>query len=225
MSVRVAVFDVDETLVRGSAGGCLVDALWKSGLFTASHKRFVMGELVKRRLGAIPTRRIVELGSRMLFDLDVDRVRAVATRCVEESLSRRIYREALDEIADARARGLRVLLASGSPSVIIEPLAAHVGAELGIGSHARIDPERNTFTRHVEQPLPYKEGKRDRVIEALDGEPVDWRASVAYSDLAIDVPLFEHVGRAVAVNPRGALKRMAPQRGWEIRHWRTTLAG
>ena len=51
-------------------------------------------------------------------------------------------------------------------------------------------------------------------------EGLDLVRCTAYSDSANDVPMLSVVGRAVAVNPDGALRKHARAVGWEIHDYR-----
>lgn len=48
---------------------------------------------------------------------------------------------------------------------------------------------------------------------------LDLARSTFYSDSYNDLPLLEHVGTAVAVNPDVRLGRHARRRGWRIEQW------
>jgi phosphoserine phosphatase len=52
-------------------------------------------------------------------------------------------------------------------------------------------------------------------------EGLDLARCAAYSDSVNDLPMLSAVGRPVAVNPDGALRRAARENGWEIRDFRT----
>ena len=71
--------------------------------------------------------------------------------------------------------------------------------------------------------MPYQQGKVTRVEQAFAARSIDWKASTAYTDRAIDVPLLEKVGRGIAVNPRGKLGPLALERGWRVERWRRVV--
>ena len=58
-----------------------------------------------------------------------------------------------------------------------------------------------------------------RALAAREG--LDLRRCTAYSDSVNDVPMLSVVGTAVAVNPDGALRDVARERGWQILDFRT----
>lgn len=219
--IALAVFDVDHTLVRGSSGGAFIGYLWRNDVFSKAHKKLVVREMFAHRFQGRSGRQLVELGARVFDGLPEPELREHARRCVAEDVHKIVYREALEAIERCRARGLTVVLASGSTELVIEPLAELVGASLGIGSRAVIRHGR--FTAEVEQPVPYQQGKVTRVEQAFADRAIDWPASTAYTDRAIDVPLLEKVGRGIAVNPRGKLGPLALERGWRVERWKRVV--
>jgi phosphoserine phosphatase len=63
--------------------------------------------------------------------------------------------------------------------------------------------------------------KAEAVTDLALKEGLDLSRCSAYSDSINDVPMLSAVGHAVAVNPDSALRRVARERGWEIRDFRT----
>jgi hypothetical protein len=58
-----------------------------------------------------------------------------------------------------------------------------------------------------------------RALAAREG--LDLSRCAAYSDSENDLPMLELVGNPVAVNPDARLKRIARERGWQVRDFRT----
>jgi phosphoserine phosphatase len=67
----------------------------------------------------------------------------------------------------------------------------------------------------------YGQEKADALGALAAGEGIDLDASTAYSDSASDLPFLEAVGTPVVVNPDRALRKIAAERGWQVRHFRT----
>jgi len=62
----------------------------------------------------------------------------------------------------------------------------------------------------------YGEAKAARVRELAAERGYRLEDCHAYSDSATDLPLLQAVGHPHAVNPDGALRRVARQRGWPV---------
>ncbi len=61
------------------------------------------------------------------------------------------------------------------------------------------------------------------MAELAERFDLDLEASWAYSDSVTDLPMLEAVGHPVAVNPDKTLRRVAEERGWEVRDFTLTV--
>jgi len=59
-------------------------------------------------------------------------------------------------------------------------------------------------------------GKAEALHRFAAERDIDLERSWAYTDAASDLPMLEAVGHPVAVNPDGALERVARAEGWRI---------
>ncbi len=97
----------------------------------------------------------------------------------------------------------------------MEPLAAAIGMTGGIGTVSAVNAD-GVYTGELAGPFVYGPGKVIAIKEIADWEGYDMAVSYAYSDSASDLPMLEAVGHPVAVNPDGALRTIAHDRGWPI---------
>jgi HAD superfamily hydrolase (TIGR01490 family) len=137
----------------------------------------------------------------------------VALRCFEEKLRPDVYQEAIDLIRSRQNEGRRVVFATSSIDIIVEPLARWLGVELIASSLEFVD---DRCTGRFRGPPVFRAEKKRRVLQLIGDssfEPDDCSFS---SDSIHDLPLLEVVGRPVAVNPDRRLKKIARQRGWPI---------
>lgn len=148
-----------------------------------------------------------------LAGLREETVRDWAEYFVRERLMPVIHRPALARLRKHLDEGDRVVLLSGTPQFLIEPLAAVLGVH---GSYGSICVTRNGRFRAA-PPLrhPYGPTKVDvaREIAAEAGLPLP--AAIAYGDSINDTPLFRAVGHGVAVMPDRRLRAAAGGEGWE----------
>ena len=74
---------------------------------------------------------------------------------------------------------------------------------------------------HLVGDLMHGPAKAAAIADLAEREGLDLSQCSAYSDSVNDLPMLSAVGRAVAVNPDSALRRIARERDWEIRDFRT----
>ena len=205
--------DVDGTLLGGPS----------------SELRFVMHLLLRGRIGvkqameavAFPLRWFSRYGRHVfkknksyLAGLPVGDIAAEAELFVKQSVTPRLRGEILDLIAGHVTRGDRVVLLTGTPEFIAEPLARLLGAH-GVCA-TRCACQDGIYT--ADPPLLHPFGE-DKVILAREicrehGSPMS--EAIAYADSIHDLALMLQVGRPVAAWPDGVLADIARKGNWLI---------
>lgn len=211
---RLALFDVDRTLIPGSCLIPLARRLRKSGLLDGA---VVLGALVRN--GVFQRR-----GS---SDRSVDALRQHLTSLVggvEYRSIEPVVEAALDDIAELVYPGARLLiqrhldaadfcvLVSAAPQPVVEGLAARLGVQRGIGTVPEIVDGR--LTGGIVGTFCYGAGKLSRLEEVLGS--CDLSNAMAYADSMSDLPVLRAVGRPVAVSPDRRLDSLARDQGWPI---------
>ncbi|MEO7556241.1 MAG: HAD family hydrolase [Acidimicrobiales bacterium] len=211
---RLALFDLDRTLLRGSSLVALGHALVGAGV---ARRRDLLGAAVRdarfRRRGS--TNGAVE---------DV-RDRALgAIVGIERGPLVALAADVADELVGSMAPGARMLLdhhllagdfcviLSASPHELVEAVSARLGAHRGIGTVGEVVDGR--YTGSLDGPFCYGPGKIERLRDALG--PVDLLLAWAYADSCSDLPVLEACGHPVAVNPDRGLRTVARARRWPI---------
>lgn len=212
-----AFFDLDRTLIRGSANFPLAVAAFRAGYVpprdlardAVNAVAFVLGgasdarsaalrERILRAVAGHPAADVIALGDAFLPQL--------AARVLPEA------RPLLDRHA---ARGEDRLIVSASPVEIVGRLADALGLEGAVGTRSEIDAD-GRYTGRLAGPFCYREGKVAEVQRLAQERGYDLALSTAYSDSVSDLPFLECVGTAVAVNPDRELRRVARERGWQV---------
>jgi HAD superfamily hydrolase (TIGR01490 family) len=115
-----------------------------------------------------------------------------------------------------RNAGHLIVLATGSTQYAARAIARNIGIDHVLSSELEV--ANGAFTgRSVARGFgPHKAALAEQWAERHN---VDLEHSYFYSDSYTDLPMFERVGTAIAVNPDTRLARHARQRGWRVRHW------
>lgn len=213
----VAFFDLDGTLIPGSANIPLAKAAFKHGLMpkrdlavdlvrglsfllvgASDERSATVRDSILRRVAGHQASEVATLADDFLDDL-------VAT--VRPDMSQTLRRHA--------AAGHHTVLISASPTEIVQRFAAAVGMSYGAGTSSAVD-EQGRYTGELAGPFCYKEGKAEVVRELADAHGYVLADSYAYSDSISDLPMMSIVGHPVAVNPDPELRRLALERGWQV---------
>ncbi len=218
-----AFFDVDNTMIRGASIYFFGKGMAGRGLITTSDLlRFGWQQLAfrvrgKENLEAVAEARDKALG--LVAGKSVDEIVAYGEEIYDELMERRIWsgtRALAQQHLDA---GQRVWLVTATPVELARIIAARLGLTGALGTVSEVEDGLYTG-RLVGEPL-HGPSKAEAVRALAEREGLDLSRCTAYSDSSNDIPLFEAVGHAVAVNPDSALRETARQRGWVVRDFRT----
>jgi len=226
-----ALFDLDNTLIKGSALYHLAGVMVRHGLVDRSEVVRHAGQQVAYRWRGEHLGRLAELRDRVLSfcaGLSVTEVVAVSERVYDERLAARIWPGTRALAECHRRRGEPVWLVTGAPIELAQIIARHLGFTGGLGTVAEVANGR--WTGRLASEVLHGPAKA-RAVEALAAcFDLDLGGCAAYSDSVNDLPLLDLVGDPHAVNPDRRLRQIAHGRGWPIhdlraRHHVTRAAG
>jgi len=216
-----AFFDLDRTLVSRSSSLALAPEFRRRGLIRRRDLvKATAAQLLFVRFGAGQSRvgQTAESAMAILRGLPVEVMREIVDASLATALRQYVYRDALDAVDEHDSRGEPSFIVSAALQEIVDALAVELGFAGGVGSAAEV--EDGVYTGRLLRRLYGKE-KADALGVLAAGEGIDLAVSTAYSDSASDLPFLEAVGSPVVVNPDRELRRIADERGWPIRRFRT----
>jgi putative phosphoserine phosphatase/1-acylglycerol-3-phosphate O-acyltransferase len=210
--MKLAIFDIDGTLIRGGSERMFWRYLVVRGRQGPRQLlAFLLFMLRYLPIGGIHTPR---KNKAYLSGLKVEEVDALARDFVAEKLIHRLYEPAVQRLKEHLRRGDVVVLMSGT----LHPIARALADMLGVGYVcATLTSQRNgVFLSQPPEMHPYDAAKLN-LVSRLAGElNVDLKHVVAYGDSKRDLFLLSAVGEPVAVRPDPELLRVALERDWEI---------
>ena len=209
-----AFFDLDKTIIATSSAPAFSRPFLAEGLLTRrSMLRAGYAQLVFLMGGAdeAQTERLRVQLSRMVTGWDTAQVEAIIRQTLHESIDPAVYAEAVALIGEHHAAGRDVVVVSASGTALVRPIAALVGAAAVLAS--RMVMAEGRYPGRIDRYV-YGQEKADAIAELAAARGYDLADCYAYSDSITDTPMLEIVGHAFVVNPNGALRRLAEERGW-----------
>jgi HAD superfamily hydrolase (TIGR01490 family) len=213
-------FDVDHTLLRGSASRYFLLEALRRGVVKFRQLRQLPLDWLSYKAGRA-RQDFIETAVKRLAGLERRVVEDLARDCFEGRIRARLYREGLRLTGEIRRRGEAVYLASSSPRTLLEPLEPFLAADGLLASV--LEFSGGLSTGRLEGRALFGPGKLEAVKGWLEERSIDPGTLYFYSDSYTDLPLLEFSGHPVAVNPDRILRREALRRGWKILRWRETL--
>ncbi len=211
------IFDVDHTLTRHSTGRRFAQAGVKVGLFSRRHLLSLPWFYLRYRLGHLSledvTREIRVLRGRTRRELS-----EIALSAWRDHIALDLYTQATRYVRSLVDRGRRVVLASTTFDVILEPLARELGVRDTISSVLQFEHDRATGWL-LGGPC-YAEEKARRIAVFLDDHGIDPDGCAFYSDSFHDLPSFNLVAFPVPVHPDALLRTRCAAAGWRAVSWK-----
>lgn len=216
MQPAAAFFDLDKTLMAGSSGMQFARVATRHGIVSRRLLASWGVEHLRYRLRGTTDERTTEV-LRVARDL----ISGVPARSLERmnpevmaAILPRVYPQMLDEVYAHQDAGRATFIVSAAGNGVVEPLAAVLGMDGGIGTRYEVG-EDGAFTGRFDGPFVYGPGKVE-AMEAFAAEHgIDLAASYAYSDSISDLPMLRAVGHPVVVNPDPPLAEIAREEGWQ----------
>jgi len=220
---ELAIYDMDRTITRtGTFTPFMIHAAVRLAPWRLIFVPLAALVMLAYVLKLIERKRLKELNQALLIGR---RIRADRLAPVAESFAAKVMRGnvrpgALQSLADNRAAGRRLVLATASSRIWVEPIAAKLGIDdiVATGAIRGID---DYVSHKVDGENCYGPAKL-RMIEAwmaLERLDRDQCRIAFYSDHVSDVPVLEWSDQPVAANPHAGLREEAKRRGWTIVDW------
>jgi HAD superfamily hydrolase (TIGR01490 family) len=210
--MKLAIFDIDGTLVEGSTER----RFWR---YLVRHGRQGPRQLLKYcwfwlRFRSVYGAETAKKNKAYLAGLAVAEVDSLASEFVTTEILPRLYAPAVARLKQHLRHGDTVALISGT----LEPIARALAAALGV-LHVRATVCRQRDGIYLASPPkvhPFAAVKLTLAAELAAQLRADLRHASAYGDSRHDLALLEAVGNPVAVRPDGPLLATARGNRWDI---------
>lgn len=217
-----AFFDLDNTLIKGSA-------LFHLGAGMVRHRLVTRREIIRHARQHLAFRwrgehsgQLAGVRERALAigtGLRVADVVAIGDQVYDERLAARIW-DGTRRLAERHLElGEPVWLVTGAPVELAEIVAGRLGLSGALGTVSEV--ENGAWTGRLVGELLHGHAKAAAVRGLAEREGLDLDECAAYSDSINDLPMLDIVAYPHAVNPDRELRRVARERGWPVRDFRT----
>ncbi|MES2819074.1 MAG: HAD family hydrolase [Pseudomonadota bacterium] len=213
--MRLALFDLDNTLLGGDSDHAWGDYLCERGIldgiaYKARNDAFYQDYLA----GSLNITDYLNFSLEILGSSSMEQLaqwhRDFMRDCIEPIILAK--GEAL--LAEHRAAGDKLLIITATNRFVTGPIAARLGVETLLATECEMLDGRYTG-RTTDVPC-FKAGKVTRLNRWLAENGLDLAGSYFYSDSINDLPLLEQVSQPFAVDPDPSLRAEAQQRGWPV---------
>ena len=217
VTTRLALFDLDHTLLSGDSDVLWCDFLMDMGVLDRAAFGARSADIEARyKAGTVDAVEFAHFYLSTLKGRTPAQWEPLRQQFLREQVIPRIPRASLDLVRWHQQQGDLVVLTTATNRFLTTLTADH----LGISDVIATEPELvdGVFSGVSTGVLNMRAGKVTRLHTWLleRGTPLNQFDSTGFSDSINDLPLLEAVDHAVAVNADAKLTAIAEQRGWRV---------
>ncbi|WP_406040922.1 HAD family hydrolase [Succinimonas sp.] len=212
---RLAVFDMDGTLLQGDSVSAYLNCLARNGLITEDFRK---DDDYHRREFMNGTLDIGFFYRHVLSPLrgwSRERLRDFMSAMTASDIRPLIYREARDLVKRLKDEGFRVIIVSATFDLIVETVAREIFSVTDIIA-TKTAFRDGVFTGEPLEPYSHQSGKALLLNRMLQENGWTLRGSMGFGDTVNDIEMLTAVEQAHAVNARGKFRDYAVSRGWKL---------
>lgn len=223
--MRLTLFDLDNTLLAGDSDHAWGEFVVRHGLVDADTYRLRNQAFYEDyRAGRLDQLAFLRFSLEPLTRYSMDELATWHRKFMDETINPMITARSRALVGERLAAGDLVALVTSTNRFITEPIARAFGIEHLIATEPEI--RDNRYTGAIVGMPAFREGKIAHVEEWLGASGrrmEDFDETWFYSDSINDVPLLEHVGHPVAVDPDPELATVARERHWPVISLRSAI--
>jgi HAD superfamily hydrolase (TIGR01490 family) len=214
-SVRLALFDLDNTLLAGDSDHAWGEFLCQRGLVEVDTYRARNDAFYKDYLaGKLDVAAYQNFCQELLGRSEMAQLEQWHGEFMRDHIEPIVLAKGEALVRQHHEAGDRVVIITATNRFITGPIAKRLGVDTLLATECEMQDGR--YTGRLTDVPCFQEGKVTRIERWLQENDQSLDDSYFYSDSRNDLPLLERVSHPVAVDPDPALRRIAQQRGWEI---------
>ena len=212
--MRLALFDLDNTLLGGDSDHAWGDYLCARGILDADTYKARNDEFYQDYLaGRLDLNEYLNFTLEILAATDVAQLDEWHRDFMRDCIEPIMLPKAAALLQQHRDAGDKLVIITATNRFVTGPIAERLGVETLLATEVEMVDGRYTG-RSFDVPC-FKEGKVTRLNRWLEQNGYDLHDSYFYSDSMNDLPLLEQVTHPVVVDPDPRLHEEAKRRGWK----------
>ena len=220
MQGRLALFDLDNTLLAGDSDHAWGEFLIERGLVDADHHRAANDAHYQNYLaGKLDIHDYVNFTVAPVMSFTEEERNHLHATFMQKAIRPMILPESRALIKSHQNRGDTCIIITATNDFITAPIAKELGVDILIAT--QLETIAGKLTGKIQGEPCYQDGKVIKLAlwmqqAASRGQHFGLSSAVFYTDSINDLPLLKHVSEPVAVDPDDSLRREAQARQWKV---------
>lgn len=213
--MRLALFDLDNTLLGGDSDHAWGDYLCRRGILDAATYKTRNDEFYQDYLaGTLNMTDYLNFTLEILGNTDMAQLDQWHREFMRDCIEPIMLPKALELITKHREAGDKLVVITATNRFVTAPIVARLGIDTLLATECEMADGR--YTGRTTGVPCFREGKVTRLNQWLQDNAFSLEDSYFYSDSMNDLPLLEQVANPVAVDPDDKLRAEAERRGWPV---------
>ena len=213
--MRLALFDLDNTLLAGDSDHSWGEFLCQRGLVDAvayqARNDAFYADYCAGKLDVVAYQNFSQA---ILGRTEMAQLAQWHAEFMREVIEPIILAKGEALLAQHREAGDKLVIITATNRFVTAPIAARLGVDTLLATECGMQDGR--YTGQITGVPCYQGGKVVRLGEWLQETGYSLDDSYFYSDSRNDLPLLEQVAHPVAVDPDATLRAIAGERGWPV---------
>jgi HAD superfamily hydrolase (TIGR01490 family) len=217
MSQRIALFDLDNTLLKGDSDHAWGEFLINRGLVDAKTHRTKNDQFYKDYLtGNLDIHAYVAFTLGPILNYTCKKRNILHADFMEHSINSMILHKARKLINKHKCAGDLCIIITATNSFITAPISEALKVDNLIATEAEVN--NGYLTGKISGTPCYQHGKLEKLKQwlTLNANHAPIKNSVFYSDSINDLALLEEVNEPIAVDPDNKLLQISLERNWQV---------
>ncbi|HSC83161.1 MAG TPA: HAD family hydrolase [Pseudomonas sp.] len=213
--MRLALFDLDNTLLAGDSDHSWGEFLCQRGLVDAAEYQARNDAFYADYCaGKLDVRAYQNFSQAILGRTEMAQLAQWHSEFMAQVIEPIILAKGEALLAQHREAGDQLVIITATNRFVTAPIAARLGVDTLLATECGMQDDR--YTGQITGTPCYQEGKVLRLNEWLQQTGHNLDDSYFYSDSRNDLPLLEQVAHPGAVDPDDTLRGIATERGWPV---------
>ena len=220
MKGRLALFDLDNTLLAGDSDHAWGEFLIERGLVDADRHRAANDAHYQNYLaGKLDIHDYVNFTVAPVMSYTKEERNHLHEIFMQKAIRPMILPESRALIESHQIHGDTCIIITATNDFITAPIAKELGVDILIAT--QLETKEGKLTGKIQGEPCYRQGKVNNLAvwmqqAASRGHHFDLASAVFYTDSINDLPLLKQVSEPVAVDPDDSLRREAQGRQWKV---------
>lgn len=213
----IAVFDIDDTILRVNSTKIVALAAYKKGLMRTRDLLSGVLQIYLYKYKLRDSLKIIDTLGDWTSGIKVDTITNLVDSIFEKRIIKTIRDEIVEEVKFHKSRNAETVILSSAISQICDPIAKHLGIDRVLCSE--IEVVDGKFTGKAKGKFCFGKEKLNRLDEFCSVNKYIIEESWYYADSIDDTHVLEKVGHPVCVTPDKKLQKVAKKRNWPVYNW------